>query len=138
MINTGVIVEGWILLLHAFCFVISAELSSGTYAFGVFNGAGGIQVDRLDGLFLNNSFDVGRTPTAGAMLLERIGELSLTKLEDDEKLVEFGRLHPIAPKGSVPPDIAAHLARDVGPSQLAAGGDWMLSMPVARSLSRNV
>lgn len=124
--------------MHAYCFVISAELSSGTYAFGVFNGAGGIQIDRLDGLFLNNSFDVGRTPTAGVMLLERIGELSPDNAEDDAKLVGFGKLHPIAPKGSVPPEIAAHLARDVGPSQLALGGDWMLSMPLARSLSRNV
>jgi hypothetical protein len=138
MVNSGVVVEGWILLLHAHCFVISAELTTGAYAFGVFNGISGVQVDRLDGLILINSFDVGRTPNATVMLLERIADLSGDRAADDARLAEFGRLRAVAPRGSIPADIAAHLVRDIGPSQVPLGGDWLLSMPMARSLSRNV
>jgi transcriptional regulator with XRE-family HTH domain len=129
MVNNGVIVEGWILLLQSHCYVVSAELSSGTYAFGLFNGVSGAQVDRLDGLILIHSSDVGRTPYAGAMLLERIGELSGEEAADDARLAELGRLPAVAPKDSISPDIAAHLVRDIGPSQIACGGDWLLSLP---------
>jgi len=138
MINTGVVVEGWILLLQSFCYVVSAELSSGTYGFGLFNGVSGARVDRLDGLLMINSSDVGRTPYAAAMLLERIGDLSGDEAADDARLVEFGKLPAFAPKNSVSAEIAAHLVRDIGPSQIALGGDWLLNMPTARSLSRNV
>jgi hypothetical protein len=138
MINTGVVVEGWILLLQSFCYVVSAELSSGTYGFGLFNGVSGARVDRLDGLLMINSSDVGRTPYAAAMLLERIGDLSGDEAADDARLAEFGKLPAFAPKNSVSAEIAAHLVRDIGPSQIALGGDWLLNMPTARSLSRNV
>jgi transcriptional regulator with XRE-family HTH domain len=137
IINTGVVVEGWILLLHSSCYIISAELSSGTYAFGLFNGAPGARVDRLDGLFLIQSSDVGRTPYAGAMLLERFGDLSGDEAADDARLAEFGKLPAVAPRDSISADVAAHLVRDIGPSQIAFGGDWLLSMPTVQSLSRN-
>jgi transcriptional regulator with XRE-family HTH domain len=138
LINTGVLVEGWLLLLHAQGFVITAELSSGTYAFGVLHGVSGVQADRLDGLFLINGFDVGRTPHAAPMLVERVEDLSGDPKADDARLLELGKLRAIAPAGSVPPEIARHLARDVGPAQIALGGDWLVSMPAARSMSRNV
>jgi transcriptional regulator with XRE-family HTH domain len=138
MINTGVIVEGWILLLQSCGYIISAELSSGTYAFGLFNGVSGARVDRLDGLFLINSSDVTRTPYAGVMLLERIGDLSGDEAADDARLAELGKLPAVAPENSISADLVAHLVRDIGPSQIALGGDWLLNMPTVRSLSRNV
>jgi hypothetical protein len=44
----------------------------------------------------------------------------------------------VAPEGSVPEPLARHLVRDIGPASLAAGGDWLLAMPIARSLSRGL
>jgi transcriptional regulator with XRE-family HTH domain len=137
MANSGVMVEGWILLLQSYCYVIGAELSSGTYAFGLFNGVSGARVDRLDGLFLINSFDVARTAYAGGVLLERVCDLTGDEAADDARLAEFGKLPSLAPKNSISADIAAHLVRDVGPAQVPFGGDWLLSMPTVRSLSRN-
>ena len=137
MVNSGVTVEGWLLLLHSHGYIISTELSSGTYAFGLVNGAPGARVDRLDGLFLIQSSDIARTPHAGAMVMERIGDLSGDEAADDARLDEFGKLPASPPRESVPADIVAHLSRDIGPSQIARGGDWLLSAPTNRSLSRN-
>jgi len=130
-------VEGWFLLLQSCCYVIGAELSSGTYAFGLFNGVSGTRVDRLDGLFLINSSDVGRTAYAGGVLLERISDLTGDEAADDAQLDELGKLPAVAPRNSISAEIAAHLVRDIGPSQIPFGGDWLLSMPTVRSLSRN-
>ena len=42
---------------------------------------------------------------------------------DDALFAEFGRRPPAAPRGSVPKALAEHLVRDIGPGQLAIGGD---------------
>jgi hypothetical protein len=42
----------------------------------------------------------------------------------------------LIPVGGVPDWLVAHLVRDTGPAQLALGGDWLLAMPLARSLAR--
>ena len=39
---------------------------------------------------------------------------------------------------SVPDELRAHLVRDIGPEQLASGGDWLLRSPLARTLARGL
>ena len=138
MVNAGVKVEGWVLLLHNQCFVISAELTSGAFAFGIFNGVNTVQADRLDGLILNSTLDSSRTPIASAMLLERVGDLTGDPAIDNAAFAELCKQPAPAPRGSVPQEIADHLARDIGPAALALGGDWLLGMPPSRSLSRGL
>ena len=132
----GVIVEGWVLPLNNLLFVIAAEFTSGALVFGLFNGVNTVKADVLDGLVLMPVLDSGRTPTANAMVLERVGDLSDDPAADDARLLELAALDPVAPVGSVPEALRDHLVRDIGPAQLALGGDWLLRMPLSRTVSR--
>jgi transcriptional regulator with XRE-family HTH domain len=138
MVNSGVRVEGIVLLLQNQLFVVSAEQTSGAFAFAILNGVNTVQAGAMDGLMLWCSLDSERTPTASALLLERIGDLTDDAAADDAKLAELAKADPIAPDGSVPDHIIAHLTRDVGPSQIPAGGDWLLALPLSRSLARGL
>ena len=134
--TAGTVVEGWMLPLHNQLYSIAADVTSGVLLFGIFNGLGTVKVDVFDGLTLTPSLDAGRTPTAMAMICERIQDLSDDREADDRRLAELVAQNPMAPEGSVPEHIQKHLARDIGPAQLPFGGDWLLNMPVSRSLAR--
>lgn len=138
MINGAVRVEGWILLLQHQLFVIGAELTSGAFAYAILNGVSTARAGRLDGLILYCAMDPTRTPTAAPILLERIGDLSGDAPADDARFAGYAKLSPLATPGEVPEDIVSHLTRDIGPSQLAIGGDFLLQSPSARSLSSSV
>jgi hypothetical protein len=138
MISGGVKVEGWVLLLQHKLFVIGAELTSGAFAYAILNGVSTARAGRLDGLILYCALDPTRTPTASPILLERIGDLSGDPAADEARFAAYAKLDPLAPPGEVPKDIVAHLTRDIGPDQLAGGGDLLLRAPSARSLSRSV
>jgi transcriptional regulator with XRE-family HTH domain len=135
MVSGGVSVQGWALPMQHQVSVIGAEMTSGALVFGMFNGVPTVKVGVIDGLILSYALDAGRTPTASAMILERIGEITKDIDADCRRLADLGETDPIAPIGSVPDDLAAHLVRDIGPSQLALGGDWLLRMPLSRSRS---
>jgi transcriptional regulator with XRE-family HTH domain len=129
-------VDGWMIPLHGMLFSISAEVNSGTLLFGIFNGAGVSRLDVFDGLTLIPGADMGRSPIATAIICERLGELSGNLETDDRRCAELLLQNPLAPEGSVPEHIVKHLVRDVGPQQLALGGDWLLSMTLLRSMTR--
>ena len=103
--------------------------------FGIFNGSAALKVTALDGIMMTAIFDAGRTPTATAMVFERIGDLTGDVEADDREFAAIAQRDPMAPEGSVPEALRAHLVRDIGPAQLALGGDWLLRMPVARSIT---
>jgi transcriptional regulator with XRE-family HTH domain len=134
----NVFVKGWVLRQQNQLFVIAAEQTSGALGFAILNGVNTPEAGAMDGIVLNCSLDAGRTPTASAIFLERIGELDCDPAADNARLATLAALAPMAPEGSVPEDLARHLVRDIGPAPLAAGGDWLLSMPIARSLSRGL
>src|SRR6185437_2508307 len=110
--------------------------NSGTLVFGIFNGVGASRIDVFDGLILIPGFDMGRSPTSTAMICERVGDLTGDPAADDARWNELARLSPIAPEGSISQEIKDHLARDFGPSQVALGGDWLLNMSLARTMTR--
>ena len=134
--SAGTVVEGWMIPLHNQIYAICADVTSGALLFGIFNGVGTQKVDVYDGLTLTPSLDVGRTPTAMAMICERVGDLTGDREADDRRFAELAAQPPLAPEGSVPEHIVKHLVRDIGPAELAKGGDWLLQMPLVRSLAR--
>ena len=138
MSANGVLVEGQVMLLQNQLFFAGAELTSGAFVFGIFNGVSTVQAGVIDGLILFCALDPGRTPTAAAMILDRLGDLSGDREADDARFAELGLRPPLATEETAPAAIRQHLVRDLGPAQLAAGGDWLLRMPLVRSLSRGL
>jgi hypothetical protein len=136
--NSGVKVEGVVLLLAHQLFIVSADHTSGAFAFAILNGVNTVQAGVLDGLMLWCALDSERTPTASVLMLERIADLTGDEEADDASFTEFCALDTLAPEGSLAPEIVAHLTRDIGPAHIAAGGDWLLSLPLSRSLSRGL
>lgn len=132
----GTIVEGWMLPVHNQLVCIAADVTSGAMVFGIFNGVATARAEVIDGLSLGSALDPGRTPSAFAMMFERIADLSGHPEADDRYFIELAARDPLAPEGSVPQAIQDHLVRDIGPAQMALGGDWLLQMPLIRSLAR--
>lgn len=130
------IVDGWMIPLHGLVYSIATDINSGTLLFGIFNGSGSSRIDAFDGLTLLPASDMGRSPMATAMLCERVGDLSGDRDADDRRFAELASQNPLAPDGSVPQHVQAHLVRDFGPLQQALGGDWLLSLPLSRTMTR--
>jgi hypothetical protein len=130
------VVDGWMIPLHGQLYSICADVNTGSLLFGLFNGLGASRVDVFDGLTLIPGFDQGRSPMATAMLCERVGQLSGDREADDRRFAELAAQNPLAPEGSVPEHIQKHLVRDFGPAALALGGDWLLNMSLAHTMSR--
>lgn len=103
--------------------------------FGIFNGVASIKADVMDGIILSLTLDAGRTVTSTAALFERVADLSGDRAADDLAFERLAASEALAPEGSVPEALRAHLVREIGPEQFAAGGDWLLRMPIARSWS---
>ena len=136
--SDGVLIEGWVLLAQNQLFIVSAERTSGAFAFGILNGVNTLKAGMLDGLILYCALDPSRAPVASAVVLERVGDISDDRAADDARFTALANQENLAPEGSVPADIMAHLSAETGPSQIALGGDWLLTLPLARSLSRGL
>jgi transcriptional regulator with XRE-family HTH domain len=132
----GTVVDGWVLLMGSQLYIVAIDVISGAVLFGLFNGVGAARADVVDGLVLAPSLDAGRTPTAHAIIFERIGDLTGDAEADDRHFLELAARDPVAPDGTVPDDLRSHLTGDFGPKALASGGDMLLQMPVSRSRAR--
>ena len=138
MLSGGVRVRGWALMLQTQLFVVASELTSGALAFAILNGVNGVKAGVLDGIALNCALDVSRSPTASAIIIERTGDLIGNREADDAYFATLAELDPLAPAGSVPEQVVSYLVRDIGPTPLASGGDWLLTLPLARSIARGL
>ena len=136
MSTGGVNVEGWVLPIQNQLFLIGTEFTGGALAFAILHGVNTVTADVLDGIILTSNHDAGRSPAATPVVYHRIGELTDDPVADDTRLAELAAANPVAPEGSVPGALRRHLARDIGPAQLAVGGDWALRLPLALSMSR--
>jgi hypothetical protein len=132
----GTVVEGWVLTLHNQLFTIAADVTSGAMLFGIFYGVATPRADVIDGLMLGPALDVARTPTACAIIFERIGDLTDDPEADDRRFEALSKSDPVAAEGSISQAMRDHLVRDIGPEQQALGGDFLLRLPLTRSLSR--
>ncbi len=136
MKTAGVTVEGWLLLQQNQLFFIGAELTSGGPAFAVLNGVNTVRADLIEGIVLTCALDVGRTPVAMAAIFERVGELTGDREADDAAFEASAAAPAVTSEDEVSVEVRHHLTRDIGPTHLAAGGDWLLQLPVSRSMSR--
>lgn len=136
MATAGTVVEGWMLPLGNQLYCIASHVALGSFLFGIFNGVASPRAQVLDGIVLAPALDTGRTPTAHAMMFERVGDLSGDVDVDDAEFARLAALDPLAPEGSISDGMRAHLVRDIGPAAAALGGDMLLRLPLGRSIAR--
>lgn len=132
----GTIADGWALPAGNQLFIVTVDVISGAVLFGIFHGVGASRAEVIDGLVLAPTLDVGRTPAAYAMILERVGDLTGDVEADDKHFIELAASDPVAPEGSISDELRRHLTADIGPAAAALGGDLVLRMPQIRSMSR--
>lgn len=128
--------RGWSMPIGHKLFSIATDTTTGTFVFGIFNGVTRQRAEVVDGLILTCMRDASGTPIASKCLLERIGDLSGDIAADDARLGELAGGYPLSPAAAIPEHIRMHLWRDVGPAALAAGGDTIMMMALAQSMSR--
>jgi transcriptional regulator with XRE-family HTH domain len=136
IVSDGTVVDGWMLPFGNQLAAICVDITSGALMFGLFNGVGTATAEVVDGLVLAPALDVGRTPTAHAMIFERVGDLTGDTEADDRRLAELAALEPVAPDASISEALRAHLVSDFGPAQAAIGGNLLLQLPLSRSVAR--
>ena len=129
-------VDGWVIPINGQVYVIGADINNGAMMFGLFNGSGSSRVDVFDGLTLKPAFNIGRSPTATAMICERIGDLSGDREADDRYYAELSSQSSDPPEGALSKEIEDHLVWDIGPSLIDSGGQWLLNMSLDRSMTR--
>ncbi|HXV00423.1 MAG TPA: helix-turn-helix transcriptional regulator [Caulobacteraceae bacterium] len=134
----SVFIDAWLLPLKGHVFIVGSDFTNATMAFGLLNGVVSEKVETLDGLIMSVTQGTDLTPTATAIVLDRVGDLSGDRAADDARFADLAGGDALAPEGSIPEALQAHLARDIGPTALALGGDWLLRMPASRSLSGGV
>jgi transcriptional regulator with XRE-family HTH domain len=128
--------DGWTFLTQTQLFSVSVDARTGIFLFTIFNAVLRQRPAVLDGLSLTIQRVGGGSPVAGACLMERMVDLTGDAAADDAAFEAAVRDDPLAPEGSIPPDVARRLLPDVGPAALAAGGMALLAMPFATSMSR--
>lgn len=128
--------EGWVFMTQMQLFSVLVDARTGIFLMSIHNAVTRARAEVLDGVTLTIQRIGGGSPVAGAILMERVTDLSGDPEADERRFEASIQEDPFAPEGSIPPDIAARLLPDVGPKALAAGGMALLAMPFATSLSR--
>lgn len=135
--SSGLSFRGWAFLLEGNLFAILHDTVGCTPLFLVFRGVTLPRATRLDGILTLAALDASRTPAAIPILLERIGDLSGDRGEDEQRFREFASEGGMADEDTLPGAIRRHLVRDIGPVAAAAGGELFLTAPVG-GMSRGI
>lgn len=132
----GVSFEGWAMLLQHQLFSVAADRAHGTLLFSIFNGVARQKAQVLDGITLACLRDAGGSPAASSCLLERVADLTGDAAEDDRRYEALIKAQgfPLAPEGSVPEAVRAHLTREADPASMGLGG--LLRMYFGQSMAR--
>lgn len=127
----GIRYRGRALLLQHQLFSMAADEDSVTMMFGIFNGVARQKAEVLDGLSIGTLRDAGSSPACSAVIMHRISDLT-GDAGDDEELFEasVAAQNPLAPEGSVPDDIRAHL------ENTAKGSPGLMRMFFQNSMAR--
>ncbi len=127
---------GWSMPIQNKLFSIATDATTGTFMFGIFNGVVRQKAEVVDGIFLTCMRDAGVTPIASKCLLERVGDLCGDIATDDARFDQLALSYPLEPAETVPERVRNHLWNDIGPTALGAGGDTIMMMALAHSMSR--
>lgn len=128
--------EGWTFPTQTQLFSLAADARSGLFIFSIYNAVLRQKAEVLDGISLTIQRVGGGSPVAGANIMQRTGDLSGDRDADDARFEELAAASPLAPEGSISPDVSAHIFRDFGPTAMASGGAALLTVPFAGSWSR--
>jgi len=128
--------SGWALPIQNKLFAVATDVLTGTFVFSIFNGVLRPRVEVVDGLIMTCMRDAGGTPIASKCLLERVGDLTGDDASDQARLDVLAAAYPLSAAAAIPDHVRVHLWEDVGPAALASGGDPILMMTLARSMSR--
>lgn len=108
----GVRYSGVALLLQHQLFYFGADAEHGTLIFGIFSGVARQRAQVIEGLSLGTLRDAGSSPMASACVMTRIGDLAGDPEEDDRRFeAAVAAFTPLAPEGSVSPEIQDRLVR---------------------------
>jgi len=133
--TAGVMTDGWMLPMHNQLFCIGNERATGSPVFGIFHGTGGLKADVLDGLTLTSIHDAGRTPTASTIVFRRVADLSDDPAHEEALFQRLIADNPLEPIEAIDPGLRDHLCRDIGPAAGALGGEWLMQLPLSRSMA---
>lgn len=135
--GAGLLFDGWLLPAEGQLFAILFDTVGQTPIFVIWNGVPLSKASFLDGIVMAAALNAARTPSAYPIVMERVGDLSGDREADDARCAELLARDPLAPEGSIPDELKAHLIRDVGPAAAAAGiEDMFLLAPITSTLSR--
>jgi transcriptional regulator with XRE-family HTH domain len=114
-----------------------SDADTGIFIFTIYNAVLRQRADVMDGLTLTCRRNGGGTPVAARSLMERIGLLSGDAAADDARHDAMTRAHvPLVAEEALPQAVRDHLLSDVGPEAHARGGEMLLTMAFAQSMSR--
>ena len=136
--GAGLTFKGWALPLEGNLFAMLDGMVGFTPLFLIFKGVTLPKVTRLDGLVLLAALDAARTPAAMPILLERVGDLSGDRAEDERTCMEMGLNDPFDDEAEIDEEVKNHLFRNVGPEAVAMGGEMFLTVAAATALSRGM
>ncbi len=128
--------EGWTFPTQTQLFSMGADERTGVFIFTIFNAVLRDRADVMDGITLTCQRSAGGAPVAAACLMERTGFLTGDRAADDARYEAAIRPGAFVPDDQISEAVRKRLFHDVGPSALAAGGEALLVMAFAKSLSR--
>lgn len=136
MEGSGLDFRGWLFPVAGNAFVFLFDSTGRTPMNVVFKGTPLPKATTLDGILMMAALDSDRTPAAVPILLERVGDVTDDAEADLARYLEIVECGA-APMQPVPDDVLlSRLNRDCGPAALAVGGDPVLMVGGAASLTR--
>jgi hypothetical protein len=124
--GAGLYFHGWMMLAEGNLFVIIHDSTGQTPLFLIFRGVPLPRAEAMEGILLMAALNASRTPAAVPILLERIGDLSGNREEDDAVCDDLITRQPTVSIDEIPDANRAYLLRDVGPTAAASGGNLFL------------
>ena len=124
--GAGLYFPGWMMLAEGNLFTIIHNSTGQTPLFLIFRGVPLPRAEVMEGILLMAALNAARTPAAVPILLERIGDLSGNREEDDAVCDEMITRQPTVSIDEIPDANRAYLLRDVGPGAAINGGDLFL------------
>jgi len=124
--GAGLFFHGWMMLAEGNLFVIIHDSTGQTPLFLIFRGVPLPRAEVMEGILLMAALNASRTPAAVPILLERIGDLSGKREEDDATCDDLITRQPTVSIDEISDANRSYLMRDVGPAAAASGGDLFL------------
>ncbi len=127
--------DGWALPIHDQLYTITADAASGVFIFTILHGVPRRKATVMEGISLTCMRGRDSLITAAPCLFERIADLTGDRETDEARFDEAMARPPLAPEGSIAPDIRARLLPDLGPAADAAGGRLMMAIGLSTTLA---